>query len=222
MIKKSRNLNLNIGAEYLHREHVYKYLGIYLDSHLNFNKHIDYVTKITSHTTFLLAKIRNLIDQITALYIFKSMIMPIFDYGDIIYEGGTQIKLLKLQRIQNRGLKICLSIKERIRTINLHQQASVPQLFVRRCSNLKKYMFLQQNNPRYRIDRPIVTRAHDASVLETCIPKIEKYKKCCMYRGISLWNSLTVAERNIETYKLFKLSQYNWRSDVTKAGLQQI
>ena len=83
-------------------------------------------------------------------------------------------------------------------------------------------MFLQQNNPRYRIDRPIVTRAHDASILETCIPKIEKYKKGCMYRGISLWNSLTVAERNIETYKLFKLSQYNWRSDVTRAGLQQI
>ena len=109
MIKKSRNLNLNIGAEYLHREHVYKYLGIYLDSHLNFNKHIDYVTKITSHKTFLLAKIRNLIDQKTALYIFKSMIMPIFDYGDIIYEGGTKNKLLKLQRIQNRGLKMCLS-----------------------------------------------------------------------------------------------------------------
>ena len=79
--------------------------------------------------------------------------------------------------IQNRGLKICLSIKECIRTVILHQQASVPQLFVRRCSNLKKYMFLQQDNPKYRIDRRIVTRAHDVIVLETCIPKIEKYKK---------------------------------------------
>ena len=170
----------------------------------------------------MLAKIRNLIDQQTALYIYKSMIMPIFDYGDIIYEGGTKNKLLKLQRIQNRGLKICLSIKERIRTVTLHQQASVPQLSVRRCSNLKKYMFLQQNNPKYRIDRHIVTRAHDAMVLETCMPKIEKYKKGCIYRGISLWNSLTVAERNIETYDQFKLSQYNWRTDVMKAGLQQI
>ena len=82
-------------------------------------------------------------------------------------------------------------------------------------------MFLQQDNPKYRIERRIVTRAHDVIVLETCNPKIEKYKKGCMYRGISLWNSLTVEERNIETYKQFKLSQYNWRKDITKAGLQQ-
>ena len=87
MIKKSRNLNLNISNGYLSREHVYKYLGIFLDSHINFDKHMDYVSKITSRKTFLLAKIRNLIDQQTALYIYKSMIMPIFDYGDIIYEG---------------------------------------------------------------------------------------------------------------------------------------
>ena len=87
-LKRSRNLDLSIANNQLEREQVYKYLGIYLDSQLNFNKHIDYVNRITSHKIFVLAKIRHFIDQRTALFIYKSMISPIFDYGDIVYEGG--------------------------------------------------------------------------------------------------------------------------------------
>ena len=128
---------------------MYKYLGIYLDSHLNFNKHIDYVRKITSHKIFTLSKIRRFIDEYTATHIYKTMISPIFDYGDVIYEGGNKGRLDKLQRIQNRGLRIFLGVQG------------------------------------------------------------------YMYRGITLWNSLTIQERNINSDIEYKKFQYRWRIDVT-------
>ena len=215
MLRRARSLTLKMGSDNLCREHVYKYLGIYLDSTLNFNKHIDYIRKITSHKIVILSKIRRYINRYTAIHIYKSMIAPIFDYSDIIYEGGNKDRLDRLQRIQNRGLRVCLGIQGYISTVILHQTAGVPKLSVKRCSNLKKYMYVQQNNPKYRIDREIPTRAHDATMLETCIPKIEKYKKGCIYRGVTLWNSLTVQERNIETYIEYKKYQYKWRIDVT-------
>ena len=110
MLKKARNLKFSFGNILLIREHYYKYLGMFLDATLSFNKHIDFVNKVTSHKIFTLSKIRNYIDQRTALYIFKSMVCPIFDYGDIIYEGGNTNRLEKLKRTQNRGLKICMNI----------------------------------------------------------------------------------------------------------------
>ena len=146
LLKKSRNLNLRINNTALHRESLYNYLGIYLDASLNFNKHIDYVNKVTSHKIFMLSKIRAYMDQRTAIYIYKSMIMPIFDYGDIIFEGGNKNRLDKLKCTQNRGLKICMNIRNKIGTVDLHRLAGVAQLYVRRCSNLKKYMYLQQEN----------------------------------------------------------------------------
>ena len=86
----------------LQREHYYKYLGVFLDSALNFNKHIDYINKITSHNIFLLSKIRKYIDQNSALNIYRSMISPIFYYGDVIYEGGNQNRLDKLKHTQKK------------------------------------------------------------------------------------------------------------------------
>ena len=106
LLKRARNLKIYIGDSMLDREHYYKYLGLFLDSSLNFNKHIDFVNKVTSHKIYTLSKIRGYIDKSTALYIYKSMICPIFDYGDIIYEGGTYNRLEKLKHAQNRGLKI--------------------------------------------------------------------------------------------------------------------
>ena len=191
LLQKSRNLDLAIKGDKINREQVYKYLGIYLDSHLNLNKHIDYISKITSHKIFVLSKIRYMIDQRTAIYIFKTMIAPIFDYGDIVYEGGNKNRLDKLQRIQNRGLRICLSRNDYVSTEMLHHHTIIPKLYIRRRSNLKKFMYLQQDNTRYVVNRQIPTHAHDATVFETCIPKIEKYKKGCIYRGITLWNSLS-------------------------------
>ena len=157
----------------------------------------------------MLSKIRSFIDERKAWYIFKSMIAPIFDYGDIIYEGGNKNKLDKLKRTQNRGLKICLLLNQRIGTADLHRQAGITQLYNRRCSNPKKYMYLKQNNTKYVIDRQIPTRAHAATVLETCIPKIEKYKKGTIYRGILLWNNLPVDERNIASYEKINIKPFN-------------
>ena len=76
-------------------------------------------------------------------------------------------------------------------------------------------MYLQQINLKYVVDRQINTRAHDATVFETCIPHIEKYKSGAIYRGIQLWNNLNVNIRNIDSYLKFKEAQKKWSIDVT-------
>ena len=91
----------------------------------------------------------------------------------------------------------------------------VSELHIRRCSNFKKYMFLQKENKKLIKITRIYTRAHDAVVFETCTPKIEKYKKGCIYRGVNILNSLPSVERNIDSYEEYNKFQHKWRMDVT-------
>ena len=142
------------------------------------------------------------------------MIAPILDYGDIIYAGSNQDNLDKLQKLQNRGLRICINADHYTPVILLHQSCNIPNLLARRKCNLRKYMYKQQNNIEIVVNRNIRTRRHDAVIYETCIPLLEKYKKGTIYRGIQEWNNLTVYTRNIDSYDLFKQKQKEWMHDI--------
>ena len=55
--------------------------------------HLQEVLHVISHKCLLLAELRKYIDMHTAIILYKSMILPIMEYGDVIY-GGTNNKLI--------------------------------------------------------------------------------------------------------------------------------
>ena len=180
-----------------------------LDSRLNYNAHIDNCSKIVSHKLYLLSKIRHYITENTSIRIYKTMIAPLIDYGDVIYSGTSDLKLQGLQKLQNRGLRVCLNNQGYTSRIQLHQSCSVLTLKIRRKFNLRKFMFKQKSNQNLVVNRDIRTRRHDAVVFETCRPKLEMYKKGSIYRGVQIWNELPAATRNIDTFMTFKSVQKN-------------
>ena len=185
----------------------YKYLGVYIDSHLNYNTHIDNCVKIVSHKLYLLSKIRQHIPESTCVKIYNTMIVPLLYYGDIIYSGTTDKNLSRLQKLQNRGLRICLNTQGYISRIQLHLSCKVFPLKRRRKINLRKYMYKQKENQDIVVNRNIRTRRHDAVVFEMCKPNLELVKKSTMYRGIQDWNDLPANVRNIDNFNEFKILQ---------------
>ena len=149
-VKKVNNAQIFLGGNQIFCEPNYNYLGITLDSSLSFKQHIEHCAKVVSHKIFILSKIRNSISEDTALFIYRSMIAPIIDYGDVAYSGGLIEGLNRLQILQNRALRICLDVHHYLPTIVLHQQAKTLNLKLRRDCNLKKYMYKQQNNDNLR------------------------------------------------------------------------
>ena len=94
-ISKINYLDLFLNGVKLYKEPYYKYLGITLDANLNYKQHVVQCAKVVAHKIYLLTKIRRLINEETAIFIFKSMIAPILDYGDILYAGG-HVESLKI------------------------------------------------------------------------------------------------------------------------------
>ena len=55
-VSKVQNLDLRLNGDRLNRVPFYKYLGVFLDSNLTFNKHVDVSKKLICHKLYLLSK----------------------------------------------------------------------------------------------------------------------------------------------------------------------
>ena len=188
----------------------YNYLGVHLDMNLTFHKYLQGCIQRATHKIYMLSKIRQYIDLNTAITIYKTMILPVMEYGDVAYDNSDAKLLDKLQIIQNRALRICLNRNEDVPVILLHRNCNIAKLAVRRIAHLRMFMFKQKHNEMIVNRRDVYTRAHDALLFTTKRPDNEKYKRNIYYKGAVRWNELSVKTRNINKYEIFKSNQKKW------------
>ena len=139
-----------------------------------------------------------------AIQIYKSMVLPYFDYGDMIYQSVNSKHLSKIQKLQNRGLRICFGHRNILSIDDMHTEAKLVKLEIRRTHHVYNFMFKQKLNQSVVDNRNIRTRAHDAILYESNMPRCEKFKKNVFYYGARLWNQLPVNERRIDENNKFK------------------
>ena len=116
------------------------------------------------------------------------MILPHFTYGDTIYSATSEGNVKKLQRVQNRGLRVCLKPEAKISIDKLHKDAGINLL-----SDLRETSMLSLAYKRTRLDkfvdrRDIRTRAHDFPVLKIENNMKIKYEKSVQYRLFKIWS----------------------------------
>ena len=102
---KQVNLNIYDSSERIEEVDTFKYLGLYLDRHLCFDDHIDKIIRKVNQRTGFLWRMRNFINQPLAKYLYQSLIHPVFQYCDFIYDGCTITLKNKLQVTQNAALR---------------------------------------------------------------------------------------------------------------------
>ncbi len=92
-LAKARPFTLSLNGAQIDTVTTFKYLGMLLDSNLQFNEHIDSIIDKTTTKLGLLYKTHWVFDQRTALMLYKSLITPHFDFGSVIYEVSPQYQL---------------------------------------------------------------------------------------------------------------------------------
>ena len=142
MLKRAHCNDIFIGMHKLQYVKHFTYLGIKLDCKLNFEAHALECLRPISHKLYMLSKIRNFFTNTQSLTIFKSKILPYFDYGDIFfYMSSHQRTLDKLQKLQNRSLRLCLGYHNRCNVDLLHLDAGVPKLDKRRVCHIVNFVY---------------------------------------------------------------------------------
>ncbi len=137
---RDKNVHLNLNSSFnaddsdvtIEQVNTFKYLGVYLDSHLNFNTHCDKLGKCIRSRTFILQRMRNFILESLDLSLYKSLIEPHFSYADIVYDGCNVTHSKQLQVQQNQALRAVLNVDCRYSTSALHTKTGVKWLDVSR------------------------------------------------------------------------------------------
>ena len=92
------NINIKIDGKKIEPSSHIKYLGILIDSFMNWNFHIDELSTKLSCAVGMLAKIRHYINEKT---LFSSLLL----YGSQIW-GQSNQSVSKMEKLQNKAFRI--------------------------------------------------------------------------------------------------------------------
>ena len=110
-IAKCGELRLFINSEAIPRVHCARNLGLIIDSQLRYNEHVIAKIKVCFMRLKSLYRCRNYLSIPVRKILVESLILPILDYGDVVYGPRLLVKTAKsLQRIQNACARFCFGI----------------------------------------------------------------------------------------------------------------
>ena len=191
-----------------------KYLGVWLDSHLSFEKHINSKCGVACMNIKSIAAIRRFIDLDTAKLLASSLVLTHLDYSNSILCGLPKKSIHKLQRIQNWAAKVVLhqdkSSSSTEALITLHWLPIKERIdfkilcLIYKCINTLAPDYLSSLLKIKTFSR--VTRASTRGItLE--VPQVKKAtfaaRSFSVY-GPKLWNSLPPIIHHSSSYSVFK------------------
>ena len=90
ILKKFDKVNLKYKDSSIEHIKEFKYLGVMVDDKLTFKNHVDYVKKKAIPRLRMLHKYKYVLNVHLKLMLYKTLIVPLFDYADIIYDCLSQ------------------------------------------------------------------------------------------------------------------------------------
>lgn len=195
-----RRLNVLMDGVEIEIVSQYKYLGVVIDDRLDFKSHFDYVGKKIAKKLYFLSKIRGTISIVTSIRIYNVMIRPHLEYCSTILFMGNGYMLSRLQKLQNRGMRIILRVDRfatRLVLLGALQWHSVYQRIV---VNVLIFVFKVKYNmqPRYLCkDIAFVKDVHMYPVRNKQDFRLNLFRNnraqnMLLYNGLKLFNSLPI------------------------------
>ena len=191
----------------------YTYLGIMLDNQLNYALHVN---KIISSVTSKLNQFRRMRSFLTtkaALLVYKGMMLPILEYGDVFLCGASVADRKRLQILQNKGLRCALNLDIDTSRDDLHIKANLLRLKFRRKQHILNHMFYVaqvQSNLKPANKLSVKTRSSAKKLVKCKRPITEKFRKCLAYLGPKKWNNLPTELQHAQDKYTYKSLVSDW------------
>ncbi len=211
----SKALNVKIDDQVLNLCHDVKYLGVTIDEHLKWSKHIDKVYSKLSSKIGLLSRISKFLPSNTLNTLYNTLIKPVFEYCISVWGDCFKKDAIKLQRLQNRAARLVTNNFD----YNISGLSIVRDLKWLTVSEVKEYqtsciMFksLKGDYPNYIMDKfhsnihvsNVNTRSTQADIFH--VPGVLKTtcEQAISYKGPVCFNNLPLNVRGAENLSIFK------------------
>ena len=185
-----------------------KNVGVWIDSNLSFNYHIN---KLVSHCHKLLKdikRVRSLLSSEHTAMLVHSVISSRLDYCNSVYFNISKFNVKKLQKVQNSAARIVackpfrVSISGTLR--ELHWLRIESRIIFKLLLLVYKYI-KGRCPPHYNFQyKSYNTHPNDYLLLKTTICKTKYGKRSFTYSAPRLWNALPLHVRSEEKIDSFK------------------
>ena len=214
MLDKLGKVDLRVGGQTVEQVQKFKYLGMILDPLLNFKEHVSYMRSKIVPRLKMMDKLKHVLSRNVKLTLYKTLISPMFDYGDIIYAGLNQLESQSLQKLQNSGLRRILNCDPRTHIKDMHATLKLDELEVRRHKHIDCQVFRCLNGlappnvcelitPR-QPEHAMTTRSITSGDLNVPNIKLEVCRKSFKYIGPLMWHKLPDSVKHATSLPTFK------------------
>ena len=100
-------MNINIDDVPINKSNERESLGLIIEN-LSWKAHIHEFSKKVSSSIGAFKRVRPIISMYTAIKIYEGLIEPHFDYCSTVWDGLTQQLSEKLQKLQNRAIRVII------------------------------------------------------------------------------------------------------------------
>ena len=191
-----------------------KVLGMKVDSRLTWKSHIAQIKSRAANAIRNIARSNNTLSLPSRIILTNALVVPHYNYGDIIYDGCSADARNQLERSQNYAAKALLGRRKfssatdallELGWIPLYQRRKIHQgVFVHKALKHKSshHAITSVTNllPRHSYS----TRQKQDNRLNSVTHSTTRSEKSVIYRSSHAWNSFPHEIRGIEDTKKFK------------------
>ena len=203
---------LKIDEKPIHRVTSTKFLGVYVDEHLTWKVHIDYICKKVSKSIGILLKARRYLNQNTLQQLYYTFIYPYLSYCNHIWGKTYSSYIHRLLVLQKRAIRIITFSRYKAHTSQLFQNLKILKCqeinVYLRCQFMYKYK--EGSLPKIFNDMFIVNadvhtlNTRSSNKFHISKVKTELGKISLRYHGAILWNKIMDCLNTASSFYTFK------------------
>ena len=181
-----------------------KYLGVFLDNKLKFDKHLNYICSKISKSIGVLRRISLFVPRSVLRCAYFSIIHPYILYCLPIFGSTYAVHLHPLKVLQNRAIRIITGGNFYSNLNQLYKTAFILKIDDLCKHSLGCYAYNHQND----LNRFIRTHRYptrNTADLRPPVARLRMTEQSVIHNAIDIWNSLPLDLKNSNSYDIFKL-----------------
>lgn len=205
--------DLTFNGSVLQRKNSHKHLGLVINKNFTWNEHIENQIVKAKKRIHCINNIKHLLPRRSLCSLYNSMVLPVLEYCDIIYDNCTLRNSLDLENVQRRAALVCTGAYRHTSNDALLAELGWQPLRLRRQSH-KLLMFYKVFNsltpPYLRAIIPRVPVLHHRlrsttnAVLPIPFSRLSSTRSAFVHSTVKLWNNLSIEIRSLDSLSAFK------------------